>query len=210
MLRFVICVMICAGLACSQTGKPKPPGEDWMSLFNGTDLSGWVKIGNEEWTVEDGLIHGKAITRQYGYLQTEKSYKDFQLSVKFKCVGDGNSGVFYHVQFKPGTADVASGMQFEIDCAINKHTGGIYDNTRAWIVWPTPENETVVRHNEWNEYLVKCEGNRYMVRLNGVQMIDFTDPKPNALDGSIALQLHAGGRGDMMFKDLWIRDLTKK
>ena len=31
-----------------------------------------------------------------------------------------------------------------------------------WIVWPSPENEIVVRRDEWNEYLVKVEGNRYI------------------------------------------------
>ena len=61
---------------------------------------------------------------------------------------------------------------------------------------------------DWNEYLLKVEGNRYVARLNGVQMIDFTDPSPKSFDGGIALQLHSGGRGDMKFRDIWIRDLT--
>ncbi|HJZ98748.1 MAG TPA: family 16 glycoside hydrolase, partial [Candidatus Solibacter sp.] len=34
------------------------PNEQWVSLFNGKDLTGWVKVGNENWTVEDGTIHG--------------------------------------------------------------------------------------------------------------------------------------------------------
>jgi len=38
--------------------KPKPPGEDWVSLFNGKDLAGWVNVGNEKWDVEGGTIHG--------------------------------------------------------------------------------------------------------------------------------------------------------
>ena len=71
------------------------PGDDWIQLFNGTNLDGWVKIGNESWTVEDGLLHGKGLTKDYGYLETVKDYKDFQLSLRFKCVGDGNSGVFF-------------------------------------------------------------------------------------------------------------------
>ena len=81
---------------------------------------------------------------------------------------------------------------------------------RQWIVWPSPENETVVRLGEWNEYLLKVEGNHYVARLNGVPMVDFTDPSPKSFDGSIALQLHAGGRGNMKFKDIYIRDLTKR
>lgn len=188
----------------------KPPGEDWVQLFNGKDLTGWIEVGKEKWTVEDGTIHGVATTKQYGYLQTGKNYRDFHLALKFRCEGDGNSGVFFHVDFKPGTADVSQGLQFEIDCTPMQHTGGIYGDGRRWIVWPAPENEMVVRQNEWNEYLLKVEGNRYWSRLNGVVMIDFTDPEPRSFDGPIALQLHSGGKGNMRFRDIWIRDLTKR
>lgn len=191
--------------------KRKLPGEDWVSLFNGTDLSGWEKVGQESWTVENSVIHGKGLTKDYGYLQTAKPYKDFQMALRFKCVGDGNSGVFFHSAFKPGTADVTRGMQFEIDCNMMHHTGGVYaEDGRQWVVWPAPENESVVRTGEWNEYLVEVNGNRYRSRLNGVQMVDFTDPKPSSFDGTIALQLHAGGRGNMEFKDIWIRDLSHR
>ena len=167
-------------------------------------------VGNEKWTVEDRAIHGAALTKDYGYLKTEKSYKDFHLALKFKCEGEGNSGVFFHTEFKPGTAQVSQGLQFEVDCTIGRHTAGIYGDGRNWLVWPAPENETVVRMGEWNEYLLKVEGNRYVARLNGVQMVDFTDPSPKSFDGAIALQLHSGGQGDMRFKDIWIRDLTRR
>jgi len=193
-----------------QAAKPKPPGEDWVSLFNGKDLTGWTEIGKEKWLVEDGTIHGMAISKAYGYLKTNKNYKDFQLSLQFKCEGDGNSGVFFRVDFKPGTPDVTQGPQFEVDCTLGRHTGGIYDVGRQWIVWPAPENEIVVRRGEWNEYLLTVVGNRYTSRLNGVQLVDFTDPKPKAEDGGIALQLHSGGQGNMRFRELYVRDLTKR
>ena len=188
----------------------KLPGEDWAPLFNGRDLNGWVEVGKEKWMVENGTIHGMAVSKDYGYLKTAKNYTDFHLTLKFKCEGDGNSGVFFHSEFKPGTADVTQGLQFEIDCTIGEHTGGLYGDGRGWLVWPAPENETVVRQDDWNEYLLKVEGNRYISRLNGVLMVDFTDPKPKSLDGGISLQLHSGGSGNMRFKDILIRDLTKR
>jgi hypothetical protein len=214
--RLLIFALILAamGVASCVVGaqeKAKLPGEDWIRLFNGDDLNGWTKIGKESWTVEDGLIHGKGLTKDYGYLQTNKDYKDFQLSLRFKCVGDGNSGVFFHSEFKPGTADVTQGMQFEIDCKMMHHTAGVYaEDGRGWVVWPAPENEGVVRMGDWNDYLVEVDGNRYRSRLNGVPMVDFTDPKPTSFDGKIALQLHAGGQGNMEFKDIWIRDLSHR
>lgn len=207
-----IALLLLAGLAAyGQNVKPaKLAGEDWVQLFNGKDLTGWVNVGKEKWTVENGEIVGEAVSKAYGYLKTEKEYKDFHLSLKFKCVGNGNSGVFFHVDFKPGTPDVSRGLQFEVDCRIGQHTGGIYGDGRGWIVWPKPEDELNVRKGEWNEYTLKVENNRYVSRLNGILMVDFTDPNPKSFDGPIALQLHSGGEGNMRFKDIWIRDLSKR
>ena len=210
MRTLLITALTLSTLAAQNVKPAKLPGEDWVQHFNGKDLAGWVEVGKEKWTVEDGEIKGEAASKAYGYLKSEKDFKDFHLSLKFKCVGNGNSGLFYHVDFKPGTPDVSRGLQFEIDCRIGQHTGGIYGDGRGWIVWPSPENELTVRKADWNEYTMKVEGNRYVSRLNGVVMVDFTDPNPKSFDGPIALQLHSGGEGNMRFKDIWIRDLSKR
>jgi hypothetical protein len=200
-----------AGPASAQRpDRPRYGGEDWAQLFNGKDLTGWTNVGNEKWVVENGELHGEAVTKGYGYLKTDRNYKDFSLALRFKCEGTGNSGVFFHTDFKPGTADVSQGLQFEVDCVMMRHTGGIYGDGRGWIVWPAPENEAVVRPSDWNEYVLEVRGNRYISRLNGVVMVDFTDPSPKSFDGAIALQLHSGGEGNMKFRDIWVRDLTPR
>jgi len=206
---FSVALGLCGSLGAQPAGKPaaRPPGQDWIRLFNGVDLAGWKPVGQEKWTVEDGGIHGQGITKEYGYLATEKTYRDFHLSLRFKCEADGNSGVFYHSVFEGNTTNIL-GIQVEIDRAIGHHTGGLYGDGKGWIVWPAPENETVIRPYDWNEMLIQVEGNRIRTRLNGVPMIDFTYPRPVSTDGVIALQLHSGGLGNMRFKDIWIRDLT--
>ncbi len=207
--KFLLLFLSGAALFAQLPKGTKPPGEDWVQLFNGKDVSNWHNVGKEEWTVENGVLVGRAVTKAYGYLETPRDYKDFMFSVRFKCVGTGNSGIYFHTRFKPGTVDVSEGAQFEIDCAIGRHTGGVYGFNRGWIVWPAPENETVVRQNDWNEMTVTVVGNRYTSRLNGVPMVDFTDPRAPFLQGTIALQLHSGGEGHMQFKDIWVRDLSK-
>ena len=194
----------------AQIQKPKTLTPRWESLFNGEDLSGWKKVGNEKWVVEGGAIHGAGISDEYGYLATEKTYKDFHLSLRFKCEADGNSGVYLHTQFEGDTPKIIAGRQIEIDRTIGNHTGGIYGDDKGWIVWPAPELETVIRPNDWNDMLIMVEGNRYRSYLNGVEMIDFTYPSPGSTEGVIALQLHSGGEGRMRFKDIFIRDLTNR
>jgi hypothetical protein len=193
---------------CAQ--QPKAPTSGWESLFNGKDLAGWVEVGAEKWEVKEGVIHGQGVTSEYGYLRTKKTFIDFQLALNFKCEADGNSGVFFHCDFEPGTPKVKQGLQVEIDRRLGYHTGGIYGDGRRWIAWPAPVNETVVRPYDWNELLIHVEANRYIVRLNGVVVLDFTDPSPKSFDGYIALQLHSGGEGNMKFKDIFVRDLSKR
>ncbi len=195
-------------LAAPAIAQQKPAAREWVSLFNGKDLSGWVQIGKEKWVVEDGAIYGEGVTNQYGYLMTEKDYKDFDLSLRFKCEADGNSGVYLRTRFKPGTVDVSDGYQVEIDRVLNHHTGGLYGDNRGWMAWPAPEYETVLHPYDWNDFLIRVVGNRTIVRLNGVQVLDYTNPNPKSFDGGIALQLHSGGQGKMRFKDIFVRDLS--
>jgi hypothetical protein len=111
MLTIVLCVLTIPVLMAAQvpTNRPLYPGEQWVRLFNAKDLTNWVEVGKEKWTVEDGTIHGQGVTNAYGYLRTERKYKDFWFSVRFKCEADGNSGVYFHTEFAPGTVNVEPG-----------------------------------------------------------------------------------------------------
>ena len=170
----VLCVAASTTLALAQGGKGFEP------MFNGKDLTGWKNYGVEKWYVDGGEIHGEAVTKEYGYLGTEKTYKNFEMKGKFKAEGTGNSG---------------------------RHTGGIYGDGRQWIVWPNPEGEKAMKVGDWNDVQFSVNGNHIQTWVNGVKALDYTDPAPKFSDGIIALQLHAGGEGKMRFKDLYIREL---
>jgi hypothetical protein len=208
--RVLLLSLALPALVAAQTPRNRAPlpNEQWVKLFNEKDLTGWVPVGHEKWTVEEGTIHGQGVSKEYGYLRTEKQYKDFWLSIRFKCEADGNSGVYFHTEFKGDTPTISKGMQFEIDRTLNHHNGGLYGDGRNWIAWPSPEFEQVLRPTDWNEFLLKVEGNHMVCILNGVKILDFTDPTPRSFDGFIALQLHSGGEGNMRFKDIYVRDLS--
>jgi 3-keto-disaccharide hydrolase len=185
---------------------PAPQGGNWVPLFNGKDLSGWKNYGAEKWTVQNGEIHGEAVTKAYGYLGTEKTYKNFEMKGKFLAEGTGNSGIFYH-----STIDGVNitGVQVEVDPRPGMHTGGLYETGgRNWIVWPNPEGEKAMKVGEWNDIQFSVQGNHIVTWVNGVKALDYTDPAPKYSDGVIALQLHAGGEGKMRFKDLLVHELN--
>jgi 3-keto-disaccharide hydrolase len=181
------------------------PAGNWVSLFDGRDLAGWKAYGAERWVVDRGEILGEAVTKEYGYLGTEKTYRDFELKAKFKAEGTGNSGIFFHSSLTG--VDIA-GVQAEVDPRPGMHTGGLYESAgREWLVKPRPEAEKALRIGGWNEMRVLVEGPHVRTWVNGVVAVDYVDPAPKYTDGVIALQLHAGGEGRMRFKDISIRDI---
>ena len=201
-------MLLVTALCAQDRARPRALAPEWVSLFNGQDLTGWRSIGKESWEVIDGTILGQGVTKEYGYLATDRSYRDFHLSLHFKCEADGNSGVYIHTEFEGDTPRIVAGRQIEIDRTLNRHTGGIYGDGRGWIAWPSPQYETVIRPYDWNEMLIEVEGNHYVVHLNGIKVLDFTYPSPGSEEGLIALQLHSGGEGRMRFKEIFVRDLS--
>lgn len=186
-------------------GAQTPKAGKWVPLFNGKDLSGWTKYGNETWIVQNGEILGEAVTKAYGYLGTEKTYKNFEFKGKFKAEGTGNSGIFYH-----STIDGVNirGVQVEVDPNPGKHTGGLYETGgREWVVFPNEVAEKALKVGDWNEVHFSVVNNYIVTYINGIKAVDFTDPKPKFADGIIALQLHSGGEGKMRFKELYIREI---
>ena len=177
----------------------------WVSLFNGKDLTGWKAHGQERWTVDDGEIHGVAVTKEYGYLSTEKTYRDFEMKAKFKAEGTGNSGIFYHSSLDG--VDI-KGVQVEVDPHPGMHTGGLYESAgRGWLIQPNDAAEKALVVDGWNEVRAVVRGPHVQTWVNGVPAVDYTDPSPKYTDGLIALQLHAGGEGKMRFKDIVVREI---
>ena len=111
----------------------------YKKIFNGKDLEGWTIHGTEKWYVDNGeLVCESGPDKQYGYLSTDKNYKNFILRLKFKLEANGNSGVFIRSGIE-GTK--ISGWQIEV-APKDHHSGGIYESYgRGWIIKPKAEDE---------------------------------------------------------------------
>jgi hypothetical protein len=174
-------------------------------LFNGKDLSGWKIHGTEKWYVEDGnLVCESGPDKQYGYLSTDKNYKNFILTLDFKQEANGNSGVFIRSGIE-GTK--ISGWQVEV-APLNHSTGGIYESYgRGWLIKPTAEKEKNLKPGKWNTLKMKVEGDVVTTWLNGKQMVNIKDQKIGAGEGFIALQIHDGGGIKVRWKNIKIQEL---
>ena len=177
-----------------------------VKLFNGKDLTGWTIHGTEKWYVENGeLICESGPDKQYGYLSTDKNYKDFVLTLDFLQEANGNSGVFFRSQIPEGVK--ISGWQAEV-APLGQHTGGIYESYgRGWLVQPSPEDEKYLKPDEWNTYKIKVDGDEVTTWLNGHTMCNIKDEKIGKGEGFIALQIHEGGGIKVRWKNIEIEEL---
>ncbi len=176
-----------------------------IRLFNGKDLTGWKIYGTEKWYVDNGeLVCESGPDKGYGYLATEAFYKNFDLSVQFKQEANGNSGIFFRSTIE-GTK--ISGWQVEV-APPNHDTGGIYESYgRGWLVQIPDEKETILKAGEWNTMRIRVEGDHVQTWLNGKPMVDLTDAKIGAANGSVALQIHDGGGIKVRWRKLELKEI---
>ena len=66
----------------------------------------------------------------------------------------------------------------------------------------------LVRSGDWNDYVIRCEGPRIQLWLNGVKTVDYTEPDDKIeRDGVIAVQIHSGPPSEAWYKDIRIKTL---
>ena len=166
--------------------------EGWISLFDGQTLFGWTADSQADWRVEDGAI--VVSSGEKGLLLTKTQFADYVLRVEFRAEPGTNSGIFLHTRPQPQdmTADC-----YELNIAEPDNpfpTGSLVQRQKAEVEAPS---------GQWHAYEVTVEGDRVLVKLNGQQVLDYTDPMP-LRRGHLGLQLNTG---QVAFRNLRLRPL---
>jgi hypothetical protein len=163
--------LLCAGAAAAQkadklTASEKTQG--WQLLFDGQDLKGWTARStstpgaNGSWKVENGAISCPGSSA--GWLATDEAFSSFRLKLQFRGAEDVNSGVFLRSQ-KEGQPHVTG---FELQ--IWDHQPDGY-NTGS-LVGAAKASPTKIRSDQWNDYDITVDGDRYLIVLNGTTLLD--------------------------------------
>ena len=187
-------------------GLPRKAGSE-VSLINGRDLTGWEAYGTEKWYVDPQglLVCESGPDKQYGYLATRAYYDDFDLTVEFRQLANGNSGIFFRSFIEPPVK--VHGWQCEVAPRGND-TGGIYESYgRGWLVQIPDEKESLLKERDWNTLRLRVEGDHVQTWLNGEAMADLHDAKIGAAQGRIALQIHDGGGIKVQWRNLRLKTL---
>ncbi|HZB26878.1 MAG TPA: DUF1080 domain-containing protein [Vicinamibacterales bacterium] len=180
------------------------------TIFDGKTFAGWE--GNlGVFRIEDGAIVGGSLAAKIPrneFLCTTRTYADFELKMSVKLVGGdrANAGVQFRTRRIPNHHEV-SGYQADMGTG---WWGALYDESRRNKILTGPDQErmrSVVRQDGWNEYVIRANGDRIQLQLNGVQTVDYREADPAvARDGVICVQIHSGPPSEAWYKDITIQE----
>ena len=156
----------------------KEKKEGWQLLFSGKDLNGWRTFQGKEisgWKVIDGVLNNSGVGSDHGGdIITKTKFQNFELSLEWKIAPQSNSGIFYHVNEKIGTAIYESGPEYQLiddkgwpdRLRDDQHSGANYG-------MHAPKNAVVKDSNEWNQTRIVVDGTHVQHYLNGVKVVDY-------------------------------------
>jgi hypothetical protein len=199
------------------TPSQRTTNSDWISLFDGKTLNGWVqKNGTATYEVVDGAIRGTTNTGSpNSFLCTFNEFGDFKLSFEVLLHDEElNSGVQIRSRTREAEGDETfgrvNGPQVEIEAGSSDspESGYIYGEggTGGWLV----EEEDRTYHDafqdgEWNQYKVIAEGPRIQVWINGEKITDLWHEKiyMSHPRGFIGLQVHGISEDEGPYSVSW-------
>jgi hypothetical protein len=184
-----------------------------VPLFDGKTFKGWDGDTNKTFRIEDSTIVAgtmKAKIPRNEFLCTTRNYTNFVLRLKFKLLGgpSANAGVQFRTKRIPNNHEVSG---YQADMGDPSWWGCIYDESRRNKVLAKSnidEVNKVLKRDDWNEYMIRCEGKHIVLAINGQQTVDYTEAEPGIADfGVIAVQIHAGPSSEAWYKDITIEEL---
>jgi len=132
-----------------------------------------VPPGGSHWEVVDGLL--TACGEPTGYLNSDQSFKNFVLSLEFRCAEEANSGVYVRSPQEAGGYEV---QIWKLQPA-GYNTGAIVNTAKT-------AKDYAFKPNQWNTYQITADGDHLVVVLNGETTLDVHDAK--FPEGHIRLQ----------------------
>jgi len=212
--KILMAVLAVGVLASCQNSSARAP-RGFVSLFNGTDLTGWIG-DTDGYVVEDGNIK----CQPGGNLYTEKEFSDFILRFEFKLTSGANNGL--GIRTRPGVNAAYDGMEIQI----LENTADKWKNLKPYqyhgsiygVVPADPAKRGVQKPvGEWNTEEVIAKGNHITVIVNGETIVD-ADIAEAAKDGTMDKHPHPGlfnktgnigflGHGSVVeFRNIYIKE----
>lgn len=185
-----------------------------VSLFDGYTFNGWEGDTLNTWRIEDNMIIGGSLVKnvpENNFLCTRRSYRNFILKFKIKLVGyEGfiNAGLQFRSVRATNPSNEMIGYQADWG---KEYWASLYDESRRNKTLASPDSAKVltwIKQNDWNDYVILANNNRIRLFINGHKSVDYLESDISIpLSGLIGLQIHGGGKAEVYFKELYIKEL---
>ena len=186
--------------------------KDWISLFNGKDLSGWkAGVNASTFSVVDGTIKVAGPRSHLFYVGDVENhtFKNFEFKASVMTKPGANSGIYIHTKFQEdGWPKHGYEVQVNNTQKDWRRTGSLYS------IQDVIEN--YAKDNEWYTEYIKVEGKRIIVKINDVVVVDYTEPENPKREGdgiyrvlsegTFALQGHDPG-SVVHYKNIMVKPL---
>jgi hypothetical protein len=183
------------------------------SLFDGKTFTGWE--GNlAHFRIESGAIVAGTLAATIArneFLCTTREFKDFELRLRVKLLGGdaANAGIQFRTTRIPNDHEV---IGFQADMGTG-WWGALYDESRRKKVLKGPDQarmKDLIKAGAWNDYIIRAEGPRIQLSINGTQTVDYVETDATVADsGVICVQIHSGPPSEAWYRDITIAALTK-
>ena len=165
----------------------------WITLFDGTNLDDFTRLGDANWRLADGAVQAD---KGDGYLVSKQSYRDFEIRAEFWVSDDANTGIFLRMSDRN---EVTPDNSYEVN-VFDQRPDPTY-GTGA-IVGVAKASTVLKAGGRWNTYEITARGPQLIAVLNGVRTAEARDARHTS--GPIALQY---GAGVVKFRKLQVRPL---
>lgn len=196
-------------------------GSDWIELFDGKTLDGWVHMnGFHNFTVEDGAIVGRTVegsARMNSFLCSLRQFDDFELEAETYLDPITNSGIQVRTKIRPmaatgdaargtaGRAGRVNGPQMEIRRYYpGQPTTGVLYGEALGIGWMSSQEKIDEGHQHyipegWNKLRIVAKGPRIQTWVNGQMIEDLASEEVYKTHkrGFIGLQVHGINENDI-------------
>ncbi len=191
---------------------------EWQSLFDGKTLENWKAAENEaSFRVEEGALicEGPRAHLFYSGDINEGDFTNFELKAEVMTTPGANSGIYFHTDYQEegwpskGYEVQVNNSHKGIDDFIElKKTGSLYAIRNIFMQF--------VNDNEWFNLHFIVKGNRVKIFVNGIQTVDYVEPKDAyrtedyagrlLTNGTFAIQCH-DPESRVLYKNIMVKPL---
>ena len=189
--------------------KAQQSEEGFVSLFNGSNLDGWVNVNGapETYYVSENMIITSGIP--HGMLRTEKQYQNYILELEWRHNKvKGNAGLFIHSDALPPVGrPFTRAIEIQI---MDGNSGDIFpiqgSTMTSWKMHPWGRSIASENRNKpagnWNHYRVESRDGTIILSVNGKEVNRGYNANPRK--GYICLEAEGS---ETHFKNIRIKEL---